>query len=148
MKNNPFGTEAGILKLVTGFRERTLPKEAWTHEAHLVTAIWFHLHHSPEEAICFLRSGIVLYNDSVGGKNTPTDGYHETMTLFWCRAIGTFIAANRNLPLVALCEVFLSSKMAAKDYPLTFYSREVLFTVKARALWVEPDRAPFDFLEV
>src|SRR5262245_42760880 len=71
MKNTPFATEAAILDLVNGFRERTLPKEQWTHEAHLVTALWYHVNHSPEESICYLRSGIISYNLSVGGQNTP-----------------------------------------------------------------------------
>ncbi|MBL7850086.1 MAG: hypothetical protein JNN04_04235 [Cyclobacteriaceae bacterium] len=145
MKNTPFGTEAGIFDVVAGFRDRTLPKEKWTHEAHLVTAIWFHVNHTPEEAICYLRSGIITYNDSVGGKNTPTDGYHETMTLFWCRTISAFVAANRQLSLVDLCARFLASEQATKEYPLRFYSREVLFSAKARAIWVAPDRASLDF---
>jgi hypothetical protein len=139
MDNTPFDTEDGIVDLVTGFRNRTLPKGAWTHEAHLVAAIWFHVHHSPEEAIAYLRSGIITFNDSVGGKNTPTDGYHETMTLFWCKTISMFVAAHRHLSLVDLCSTFLASEQATKDYPLRFYSRDVLFSVKARATWVEPD---------
>lgn len=139
MENTPLTTESGILAIVDGFRSRTLPKEQWTHEAHLVTAIWFHVHHSPDEAIAYLRGGIITYNDSVGGKNTPTDGYHETMTLFWCRVIAGFVAANRHRSLVDLCSTFLNSVQATKEYPLTFYSRERLFSVKARATWVEPD---------
>jgi hypothetical protein len=142
MKNTPFGTEASIQDLVVGFRSRTLPKEQWTHEAHLVTAIWFHVHHSPDEAIAYLRSGIITYNDSLGGKNTPTDGYHETMTLFWCRTVAAFVEANRQLPIVELCEKFLASEQATKEYPLKFYSRELLFSVKARATWIDPDLAP------
>lgn len=143
--NPVFANPSDIERLVTRFRERTLPKEEWTHEAHLVTAIWFHVNHTPDEAIAYLRSGIITYNDSLGGKNTPTDGYHETMTLFWCRVIAAFVDANRNRSLVELCSAFLKSVQATKEYPLTFYSREHLFSVKARATWVDPDRAPFDF---
>lgn len=145
MENTPFGTVTAIENLVARFRDRTLPKEEWTHDAHLVTAIWFHVHHSPEEAIAFLRSGIITYNDSVGGKNTPTDGYHETMTLFWCRVIAGFVAANPGRSLVELCSTFLNSVQATREYPLTFYSRERLFSVKARATWVDPDLKAFTF---
>ena len=145
MKNSPFDTDAAIESLVAQFHNRTLPKEAWTHEAHLVTAIWFHVHHSPDEAIAYLRSGIITYNDSLGGKNSPTDGYHETMTLFWCRVIAAFVAANRQRSPVEMCSIFLNSIQANKEYPLTFYSRETLFSVKARATWVDPDRTPLDF---
>lgn len=139
MKNTPFGTEADILAVVQGFQNRTLPKESWTHEAHLVTALWYHVNHSPLEAVCYLRSGIIAYNVSVGGKNTPQDGYHETMTLFWCRTIHQFVQANPRLPVIKLVDKFLKSEMASKEYPLKFYSRERLFSLEARALWVEPD---------
>jgi hypothetical protein len=139
MENTPFDTEAGILEVAEGFRDRTLPKERWTHEAHLVTAVWYHVNYAPLEAICYLRSGIIAYNESVGGKNTPTDGYHETLTLFWCQTIAAFVASNRQRSLVDLCAAFLHSEQAKKEYPLAFYSREVLFSLKARATWVEPD---------
>lgn len=142
MENTPFDTEAGILEVVERFRDRTLPKERWTHEAHLVTAVWYHVNYAPLEAICYLRSGIIAYNESVGGKNTPTDGYHETMTLFWCRTIASFVAANRHRSLVDLCAKFLASEQGNKEYPLKFYSSDVLFSVKARATWIDPDRAP------
>lgn len=142
MKNTPFGTEEEILAVVEGFRARALPKEQWTHEAHLVTAVWFHVNFAPLEAICYLRSGIIAYNESVGGKNTHTDGYHETLTLFWCRTIADFVEAHRALPLVDLCQAFLRSEQSSRDYPLKFYTRDRLFSVAARATFVEPDMKP------
>ena len=138
--NTPFGTEDEILYVVRGFETRTLPKAHWTHEAHLVTAIWFHVNYSAYEAICFLRTGIAGYNEATGGKNTPQDGYHETMTLFWCKTISDFVAANRGLSLVELCKLFLSSEQASKEYPFRFYDRDVLLSLKARVVWVEPQR--------
>ena len=140
MKNPPFSSETDILSVVEGFRTRTLPKEEWTHEAHLVTAIWFHVNNTPSEAVCYLRSGIITYNEATGGKNTHTDGYHETLTLFWCRTISKFVSENAGLPLVPLCEKFLGSEMAMRDYPMKFYTRERLFSVEARAMWVEPEK--------
>lgn len=136
MKNTPFGTEEEILEVVNGFRARTLPKEQWTHHAHLVTALWFHVNYNPLEAICYLRSGIIEYNASVGGKNTSEDGYHETLTLFWCDTIRSFVAANPGLSLVDLAQRFLSSEMASKEYPLKFYTRERLFSLEARATYI------------
>ncbi len=136
----PFGTEAEILLVVRGFEARTLPKSQWTHEAHLVTAIWYHVTYSQYEAIGYLRTGIAAYNEATGGKNTPQDGYHETLTLFWCKTVSEFVTANRGLSLVELCTLFLSSELASKEYPLRFYDRDVLLSLKARAVWVEPQR--------
>ncbi len=136
---NLFQSEPEILSVVNGFRDRSLSKEQWTHEAHQVTAIWFHLNHTPPEALCYLRAGIITYNEATGGKNTHTDGYHETLTLFWCRTIAGFVGENAGMSLVALCEKFLDSELAMKDYPLRFYTRDRLFSVEARAAWMEPD---------
>ena len=41
--------------------------------------------------------------------------------------------------------VLIRSRFAQHDFPLDYYSREHLFSVEARRVWVEPDRAPFDF---
>lgn len=138
MNNTPTWNESDIREVVQGFQSRTLPKERWTHQAHLVTALWHHVHHSPLESICYLRSGIIEYNASIGGKNTPEDGYHETLTLFWCKVIAEFVESNRNLPLVELTNKFLASEMATKEYPMKFYSRERLFSLEARATYVAP----------
>lgn len=142
MNSTPFGTEADILAVVNGFRDRNLPKERWTHQAHLVTAVWFHVNYSALEAVCFLRTGIAAYNEATGGKNTPEGGYHETLTLFWCKTVNDFVSDNRGLSLVALCQKFLASEQATKEYPLRFYTRDVLFSLKARAMWVEPNVMP------
>ena len=91
-----WGNEQEILDLVGGFRDCTLPKDRWTHEAHLTVGIWFHITYAEFEAICYLRSGIIAYNVSIGGKNTPEGGYHETMTLFWSRIIRDFVSVNKH----------------------------------------------------
>jgi hypothetical protein len=127
------------MAVVEGFRDRTLPKEKWTHQAHLVTALWYHVNHSHLEAICYLRSGIIAYNEATGGKNTHTDGYHETITLFWCKTINRFVEKHRGIPLLDLCREFLESEYASRDYLLRYYSRERLFSLEARATWAEPD---------
>ena len=137
-----YQSEEEILQIVNGFKDRTLVKSQWTHEAHLVTALWHHKMDSAHEAICYLRSGIILFNESTGRKNTPNDGYHETLTLFWCKVVGDFASSHPTLPLVQLCNAFLRSGQASKDLPLKFYSMEVLFSVEARATFVKPDLLP------
>lgn len=135
-----YTTEKEILDLVNNFRNRTLPVQDWTHEAHLVTALWFNKNYDEFEAICYLRSGIITYNVVTGGQNTPEKGYHETLTIFWCKIIREFISKNRDLALVDLCDTLFKSEWTSKELPLQFYTRELLFSVKARASWVEPDK--------
>ncbi|HZI26369.1 MAG TPA: hypothetical protein VFD46_14895 [Chryseolinea sp.] len=134
-----YKTEEDISNLIEGFKSRTLPSVYWTHEAHLITGLWFNYNYSELEAICFLRSGIISYNIGSGGENTPEKGYHETLTLFWCRILNKFVKENEGLTLVDLCDKFLSSEWSSKELPLKYYSREILFSLQARATWVGPN---------
>ena len=127
-----YKTEEDILNLIEGFKSRTLPAASWTHEAHLITGLWFNYKYSELEAICFLRSGIISYNISSGGENTSEKGYHETLTLFWCRILNNFVRKNEGLTLVDLCDKFLKSTWSSKELPFEYYSREVLFSLQAR----------------
>ena len=138
-----FNTELEIHTLVEEFRKRTLPASQWTHEAHLITGLWFNYYHTQTEAICYIRSGIIAYNISTGGENTPERGYHETMTIFWCKILRHYIMKNSHVPLLEICNNFLASAWSSKELPLQYYTREVLFSTRARAIWVEPDRSGF-----
>jgi hypothetical protein len=151
MENEPatsFVNDEKILALVEGFKKRTLPASLWTHRAHLITGLWHHHHYSEMEAICLLRSGIIIYNASLGGENTYEKGYHETLTIFWCKILRHFISANPGLPFAEACKHFLESEWSSKDLPLKYYTRDVLFSVDARAMWLRPniDGHPKDVL--
>ena len=132
-------TENEILALVDGFRNRTLPAQEWTHEAHLITGLWFHYTHTEYEALCYIRSGIISYNLSTGGENTPAKGYHETLTLFWSKILRKFVDKNEGQSLANLCNTFLARDWASKDLALQYYTRDILFSTTARAVWVAPD---------
>jgi len=120
----------------------TLPKPRWTHRAHLLTGLWHLLHHSPEESLKLLRERIRAYNVAVGGVNTDTAGYHETLTQFYVTGINQWLtehAALRTNP-PELARRLLASRFGDKNFPLEFYSKELLFSVEARRDGVKPDR--------
>lgn len=141
--NNHYKTLREIEDLINRFLDQSLPKEEWTHEAHLTVATYLLNKFSIEETTCMLRSGIIIYNKSVGGENTAVKGYHETLTLFWIKNICIYIKANKAKSILLLCNNFLKSIFADRDYPLKFYSKELLFSTKARAFWTEPDKENF-----
>lgn len=128
-----------IEKLIQQFQNRTLPKEVWTHEAHLIVALWFVKKYPKSEATCLIRAGIISYNVAVGTPNTATSGYHETITLFWIWLIGEYISNHPTLDIEVLVSSFLQSKYAQKDIFFKYYSKELLFSVEARANWLKPD---------
>jgi hypothetical protein len=62
------------------FKRCVVPAKEWTHAAHLVVGLW-HVHrHGAADALVRLRTGIRRLNESHGGVNSTTNGYHETIT--------------------------------------------------------------------
>lgn len=140
-----YASEREIIDIVERFRARTLPKERWTHQAHLTVGLWFVLNRPPEKVLEELRRGISSYNLSVGTANTDQDGYHETITAFYTRAIGRYVAqARAGTSLLELTNGLLLSRIATRGFPFAYYSRDRLLSVAARRSWVEPDLAPLD----
>jgi hypothetical protein len=124
------------------FLARALPKVEWTHEAHLSTCAWLILERPdilPERDLPDL---IRRYNESVGGVNDATQGYHETITRIFVRAVRGHLATSEGLPLHGRINALLSAPEGRRDWPLRFYSRELLFSPEARLGWIEPDLAP------
>lgn len=125
--------------LVQAFIERTLPKAEWTHEAHLRVGLWHVFHLGEPAAMDLLRERIQTYNESVGGKNTESEGYHETITRFYVITIADFLKeADRTRPLEVLAEE-LTYVCGDRNLPLRSYSKERLFSKEARLGYVEPD---------
>ena len=129
--------------LASRFTELTLPKEEWTHAAHLTVGAWHVDRFGASEALTRLRDGIRRLNESHGNVNTPTSGYHETITAAYVTLLTAYLdACPSGLPLAGRVERLLASPLAARDMLFTFYSRERLMSPEARAQWVEPDLLP------
>jgi hypothetical protein len=140
-----FTTLEEIESLASQFEAASLPEAQWTHEAHLVVGLYLLLHYGREESIIRLRSRIISMNNVHGTPNSATRGYHETITLFWVWVLNEYIRKNQFKHEPAYYQRFLSSPYQRSDLLFRFYSREVLFSVKARAEWVVPDLAALDF---
>jgi hypothetical protein len=79
--------------LASRFAALTLPKEEWTHAAHLTVGAWHVDRHGPVEALARLRDGIRRLNESHGNVNTATDGYHETITAAYVTLLAAYLEA-------------------------------------------------------
>ncbi|MEO6329225.1 MAG: hypothetical protein ABIO55_09845 [Ginsengibacter sp.] len=132
-------SEEELKYIVDGFFNRTLDKSLWTHDAHIITAIWHLMKFDKEDALCRLRSGIISYNLATGVENTVENGYHETMTIFWWKVINQFLAQRSGYSYRDNCIDFLNSYLAEKNFPLRFYSEQNLFSAMARSRFVNPD---------
>jgi hypothetical protein len=117
-----------------------LPKDAWTHEAHVITC-WVALQdRSPAETLAFLRDAIQTHNCGIGIRNTETSGYHETLTVY-------YITALANTSALTLNEA-MSDPACGRKAPLQHWTRDVLFSTQARLGWVEPDVEPLQWRPV
>ncbi len=133
-----------IDRLVAGFVACTLPCEQWTHRAHLTVGLWHAREYPPDEALERVRAGIKRYNAHCGRIDSPTGGYHETITCFYMWLVGKYLAGvpeHRDWVAVTnrLFEVH-----GQRDAPLAYYSRERLMSAEARASLLEPDLKPLD----
>ena len=139
-----FADDIAVRRVGNGLLDRTLPREDWTHEAHLASCLWLLRERHDIHLSTALPAIIAAYNVSVGGRNSDTEGYHETITQAYVVLVGGFLADHdRGEPLVELVNAMLLSPLGHRDALLAHYSRDRLFSVAARKAWIEPDLAPF-----
>ena len=137
-----FASDAAVARVGEGLLARNLPREEWTHEAHLAATTYLLLRHPEIDLDSELPGLIRRYNESVGGVNSDSEGYHDTITRVFLHGIRRVLgAADSSKPVHALVNEILLSPVGGRDGPLGFYSRDRLFSVEARRAFVEPDRA-------
>ncbi len=126
--------------VISEFKNQTLPKIEWTHQAHIVVALWHLLEYKEfHNTLCHLRSNIILYNHSVGTLNTGSSGYHETTTVFWVKKIKEFVDNEGSNDFDILVEKLLrDTPFTQKEYILNFYKKEVLKSPEARCFYQFP----------
>lgn len=137
-----FADDAAVRGVGDGLVALRLPRAAWTHEAHLATCLWL-LTERPDILPERDLPGIIrAYNESVGTANTDSAGYHETLTQLYVRGVRLFLDVSTEVSLVGRVNALLASPIGRRDWPLRFYTRELLFSTLARKRWVEPDVCP------
>jgi hypothetical protein len=134
-----FDTEEQIDLFLAAFEAGTIPKEQWTHKAHLAVAgtyVWS----DPDSALVNIRPGILFLNRCHNTPNTADSGYHETLTVFWVTVIRAFCKERRaGSRLDALNELM---ETYPTGYFRQFYGFDVVKSRKARERWVPPDLLP------
>jgi len=137
-----YESDAEIVRIGEGLLARTLPRPDWTHEAHLATTTYL-LTRRPDVDIDKELPGFIRrYNESVGGVNSDSEGYHETITRVFLHGVRLFLAeADLKESLHELVNELLLSPMGRRDWPLRFYNPKRLFSVEARRKFMSPDLA-------
>ena len=136
-----FPDDASIRSVGERMLARTLPRPEWTHEAHLAACAWIILERPDLRPERDLPDLIRRYNESVGGVNSDSEGYHETITQVSIRGVRAALARSEGRGLAERVNALLLAEEGRRDWPLRFYSPELLFSREARLGWVEPDLA-------
>jgi hypothetical protein len=143
-----FGSDGAVRHIGEGLIACTLTRPAWTHEAHLAACLWIAVERPDIEPERDLPNIIRRFNESVGGVNSDTEGYHETITQVYIRGVRGFLArCNGVQPLLEKVNRLLLAQEGRRDWPLRFYSPERLLSKEARKAWVEPDLAAWPLWE-
>ena len=140
-----FKNDTDIEHIAFGVIDCTLPKPEWTHAAHFAAAIWL-LDSPTYEAFAEMPDIIKRYNEASGVANTDTEGYHETITIVSLKAARWFMDnASDTKPLFEIVNKLMASEFGKSDWLLAYWTKDLLFSPKARREWVEPDLAQIPF---
>ncbi|MBK6412778.1 hypothetical protein [Sphingopyxis sp.] len=137
-----FKRDTDIRALGEGLLACALPREAWTHEAHLGACLWLLTERPDVDVDAEIDTVIRRFNESVGGVNDDHQGYHDSITRAYVAGVRLFLSETDETGLAARVNAMLLSDVGRRDWPLRFYSRDLLFSVAARRGFVEPDLEP------
>ena len=137
-----FERDTDIRAIGEGLLACTLPRGAWTHEAHLGACLWLLSERPDIDLDAEIGAIIRRFNESVGGVNDDTQGYHDSITRAYVAGVRLFLSETEETGLAERVNAMLLSDVGRRDWPLRFYSRERLFSVDARRGFVAPDLAP------
>ena len=132
-----YKNEDEIKSLVESFERGTVAEKDWRHAEHLAVALFYLSTHDFDAALAKMRDGIFNLLRAFKVDLTKEMPYHETLTVFWMRAVDDFRKSRGGASLTEICGELVAN--FDKDYPLRFYSRELLFSDEARARFVEAD---------
>jgi len=135
-----FADDEAIRRIGRRLLDRSLPKEEWTHEAHLAACLWILTERPDIIPDRDMRAIISGYNVAVGGVNDDYSGYHETITHSFIAGVRRWLARTNATSLLDRVNGLLEQPEGQRDWPLRSYSRERLFSVEARRARIDPDR--------
>lgn len=139
-----FEDDASIVAIGEGLLSASLPRAAWTHEAHLAACSWLVRERGDIDIERELPAIISAYNVAAGGVNDDSQGYHETITQVYILAVKAhFAEVGSRIALYEAVNALLLSERGQRDFVLRFYSHDLLFSVAARRAFVQPDRTGF-----
>jgi hypothetical protein len=125
------------VELTRALERGEIANEDFHHASHLHVA-WVYLNESlsVQQAANKMRDTLRRFAAAAG----KPEKYHETITLFWVHLLSRAHGATHGERLEEI--VHANPQLLEKNFPLAYYSAELLFSDEARTSWVEPNLKP------
>jgi hypothetical protein len=138
-----YRSDGEVEEVLRGFESCALPPAKFDHGRHLVVTLVLLVRLGDERAAAArVREGLVRY---IAFNGVDARKYHETITLFWVKRVGSFLArAGAGATLAELANA-VAEGCGPSRLVGEYYSRELLDSDEARERWVEPDLKALDF---
>ena len=130
--------------LLAAFEGATLPRDQWTHRAHVKVAYLYVTRHGFHAGLERMRSGIRGLNAAHGTAEGPTSGYNETTTVAFFTIIAATVAAYSAAMPTADADAFCDTHCHLLSATLLrlYYSPAQRMKPEAKIRFVGPDLAP------
>jgi hypothetical protein len=126
-----------LLSVVRKFEACAYDKAEFTHNLHLTVAAWYLWTSTPAEALDRMRASLLRFT-----KHHNVQGYHETISRFWMLLLRESIVQGEGDRAFVKRVNDLLERFADKNILFEYYTRELVMSDRARAIWVEPDLKP------
>jgi Arc/MetJ-type ribon-helix-helix transcriptional regulator len=111
----------------------------WTHAAHIATASCYAWNHGSGETYRKMRDGILRFNASVGGRNTDTSGYHESLTRFWSFMLWRFVNGREFSNRIEAVRAAVSELAPDRTFADRYYGLDIRHSREHRREWRAPN---------
>ena len=133
-------TEEEIDVWLAGFEAGTLAKERFgSHAGNVLTGACYVHRHGEAGATDLLRERVKAFNVAVGGQNTATAGYHETITVFWVKVLAGLRRECGEMPRAEFARVAVERFGGRREMLREYYGFDVVASEEARRVWIAPD---------
>ena len=123
------------------FEARRWPLDRWHHRDHIKLGYLYLRRYPFDEAAARIRAAIRAHNAAHDVPDSPTSGYHETMTRAWLCLID-LVMREYGPAEDADAFIDLHPELSEKKTLRLFYSRGRFMSPEAKVSFVEPDLAP------
>ena len=133
-------TEVTLDHFMNRFFDHSLPKAEWNHAGHVAMAAYLLYDSNVDTALPKVRKAIRAYIEATGGRNTESNGYHETLTVFWMTVVSAKLRELQAVSRLQAVRGVVGAYGEARRLHTLYYSHDLhAADAVARLQWVEPD---------